>query len=511
MNPVLGALLLWLPAAPFLYVYFQPGFLLRTRMFPRAFFVITFANLAYALLVILLAWYLPELLVWIMLFVSPLVFYVFFWRARPGFGAARKLPPGSLRPAPPGPWRDYLFYLRQAERHGPVFKMYNFVQPMICIEGIRRSNTFLKDHEASTATPPMPFNRFVPKGFMRYMAPAVHLDYRNRMKGIFSDRRLLEQNATKLQEILSHHLLAMAGESAPVNPASELENMTFAALALLFFGVSPDDQEFARLRQLYRDIDYRRSLFAGKAKTEQRLGELERLIFDRTDRRACYLSHFLDLVEDGLSAGVRPARSTDKTLQRNFIYLLQTSYIDVADLLLWILKLLSDNPGWLESVRSKLLSPQPSGREQAGDLAHRIVLETLRLEQSEYLMRRALRDIHFEGFLVPKGWLVRIGIRESHRDGRIFDQPHAFNPDRFLARVHGTRQYSPFGIQQKSCLGRQITCAIAEQFVLTLARGHGWTVVEDGERELGAFHWRPSSRFRIRLAGDPAPVQEIPG
>ena len=127
------------------------------------------------------------------------------------------------------------------------------------------------------------------------------------------------------------------------------------------------------------------------------------------------------------------------------------------------------------------------------------MLETLRLEQSEYLMRKALHDLHFEGFLIPKGWLVRIGVRESHRDGAIYDDPHVFNPDRFLANLYGIRQYSPFGLQQKSCVGKSLTLVMAERFVLALAREYRCMVVKDGPRELGAFHWRPSAKLRVQF------------
>ena len=80
----------------------------------------------------------------------------------------------------------------------------------------------------------------------------------------------------------------------------------------------------------------------------------------------------------------------------------------------------------------------------AHQLANRMVLETPRLEQSENLMRKVLHDIQFEGFLIPKGWLVRIGIQESQYDAAIFPYPHDFNFDRFLTGSYGPKQYSAF-------------------------------------------------------------------
>ena len=127
------------------------------------------------------------------------------------------------------------------------------------------------------------------------------------------------------------------------------------------------------------------------------------------------------------------------------------------------------------------------------------MLETLRLERSEYLMRKALHDIHFEGFLIPKGWLVRIGIRESHRDAKILN-PHDFNPDRFLTGSYEPKQYSPFWDSTEIVCGQGPDLWIGQKFVLELAGGFQWKVVQDGPRELGFFHWRPSSKFRVQMS-----------
>jgi hypothetical protein len=43
-----------------------------------------------------------------------------WWHARPGYGSARGLPPGSLALAQLGMVQDDRFLLREAERHGPT-------------------------------------------------------------------------------------------------------------------------------------------------------------------------------------------------------------------------------------------------------------------------------------------------------------------------------------------------------------------------------------------------------
>jgi cytochrome P450 len=497
MMKLFIAVILFLPIAPFVNLYRYSGFLRRLSLFPRQFWVLSFGILLYLALSALLLWFFPRYSPLLILLAAPLALYFFYWRARPAFGSSRGIPPGSLQLAPSGPWIDYLYYQKQANTYGPIYKMNNFVQPMICLVGIQLGNKFLKSHEDATTTPPMPFNRYIPNGFMRYMAPAVHLEYRSKMKGMFSDSTFLEERAESLERIMRNTLLTMADGSTAIHPGPHVQNMTFSIFANLFLGISPDDPEFGRLQCLYKQIDYRHALFSSSRKVEQALCEIEKIYLHHGLAKDTYFRSFTGDAGHGCSK-----HAEDKTLLRNFIFLFQTSWIDVSDLLIWMFKLLGDNPSWMNTLRQNILSEEESTRQSTHQLAQCIALETLRLEQSEYLMRKALHDIHFEGFLIPKGWLIRIGIRESHRDEEIFAHPHDFNPDRFLTGAYGSRQYSPFGIQQKSCVGKGLTVWIAQKFVLELAQGFKWKIIEDGPRELGFFHWRPSSKLRIHLTRD---------
>lgn len=494
MKMLIETAIVFIPIAPFVNLYRYSGFLRRLSLFPRLFGILSFGIIAYLTLSVLLTWYLPRYSAFVMIMAAPLVLYLFYWRARPTFGSSRGLPPGSLQLAPSGPWIDYLYYQKAADKYGPIFKMNNFVQPMICLTGIQLGNKFLKDHEESTTTPPMPFNSYIPGGFMRYMAPAVHMEYRSKMKGLFADSAFLEKRAASVERIIRTRCITMAEDSKALHPVPHLQQMAFSIFVELFLGLTAQDPEFEHLQNLYKQIDYRHALFSSRRTTENALCEIEQLFLTYGLARDTFFRSFLGDAGHNCST-----HSQDKTLLRNFIYLLQTSWIDVSDLFVWIFKLLSDNPQWMNTLRKDLQSQDEGTIQSAHKLANGIVLETLRLEQSEYLMRKALHDIQFEGFVIPKGWLVRIGIRESHRDKEIFADPNAFNPDRFCTSPYGSKQYSPFGIQQKSCVGKGLTLWIAQRFVLELARGFKWEVVQDGPRELGYFHWRPSSKLRVHM------------
>lgn len=421
---------------------------------------------------------------------AAVVLAVLLWRARPGYGVASGLPPGSLLPFAVRPWSDPEFYAKQAARYGDVFKTSQFGRPMICVVGLERANRLLLEHDEQLVAPPLPFNRFIAGGYLRYLPEATHADYRRIFRSLFHSE-VMTQAEPRLGAIFGSGLRDMAEESARagavmVKPA--VMRMMFAAWADLFYGIDAADAAFPRLKQRFRTIDARKARWSSPQRVTAALADIEGMLrarvatFDPDARPSCLLGALLRTDPDALA---------DRTVLGNLIYIMQITWGDVTGLLLWVLKMLSDHPEW----RARL------AREGSRDLATRVVLETLRLEQSESRYRRALADIELDGFRIPKGWLVRMCIRESHRDAAVFENPLAFDPDRFAARSYTRAQYAPFGAFRLACIGESITSAAAARFALELTGGFEWEVVEDGAPQLSSWvHNAPHPRLSVRLA-----------
>jgi cytochrome P450 len=70
--------------------------------------------------------------------------------------------------------------------------------------------------------------------------------------------------------------------------------------------------------------------------------------------------------------------------------------------------------------------------------------------------RMAMQDIDIDGHRVEAGTMVMVGIHALHRDPELWDDPLAFDPDRFSPQnVKGRDrwQYLPFGGGPRSCIG----------------------------------------------------------
>lgn len=495
LERALDTLLLGAAAWPLLRVCVTPAFVRKLGAFPAVGALVALLLIGYVALVVVLAIWFPHAL---RLAVVALVGIVVVagWRARRNCGRRRRWPPGSLALAPLGPWVDRFFYLKQAARHGPVFKMSHFVHPMVCVVGLARSFELIHQSDGALRTPPLPFSRFIPGGFLRYMKPEDHAVHRALLRSAITPA-LVRESRPFIVETVRHELARVADASrlahpAGVHPGEYVSEIAFRTMARALFDIRPGTEAFARAQTLYGVLDFRRAWRLPPWRVHRILAELLAIVRAGQPAGHCVLSELM---------GKHLATIHDETLLRNVIYLLQTSAADLAGLMQWILWMLTARPEWMTRYREETARGDRTGELPPNGLAHRIVMETLRLEQSEYLIRRATRPIEVDGFVIPRGWFVRFCIQESHRDAALFEEPDTFNPDRFLAGGHGRSTLAPFGVPgpRTGCLGEHLTMTLGGVFVDEALQEFDWAVIADGASEYGGFHWRPSSRWRLSV------------
>lgn len=441
---------------------------------------------------------------WILRFLAALALGVLIavhWHSSVARGRATRWPPGSLRPLSLGPWFDRDFFLQEHRRLGSPFKAAQFVRPMACLVGLPGGLDFFREHQASLGSPPLPSGRFIPGGFLRHMEPQKHVT----TKEVFQKaivRDVYEPLEPFMRETIRAQLAHMEEASrglAPkgVPPRKYIQRAVFVMWARLFFDVHAGTPAFARLQALFKIIDIRNPSNAS----------------DEDVRRA--LAEITEILRAQLAGELRPGNgaprsilesmerntsgSTEQpTITGNLIYLMHFTWGDVSGLLQWVFRMLTEHDEWAARLRTTPAITDSDQNDGPG-LSTRVVMETLRLEQSEHLYRVANRDIEHNGFVIPRGWLVRLCVRESHRDPAVFHEPDKFDPDRFLGRRFTRREYSPFGAGLRhTCLGEGLSRQVGRIFAEELALGYRWQTVADGPYEYGPWrHWRPSSSWRV--------------
>ncbi len=425
------------------------------------------------------------------------VFLVFLkWQSRASHGLRRGLPAGSLEFLPRSPWRDPNYYRKQAEVHGPVFKFRHFTRPAIGIVGLERAGAFFRDNHDKLHVPAAPFNAIVPGGFVRYLGGSRHQDVSGVLRSAMT-QAVIDACASDFanESRIALDSIAAAGTRG-VSPAAAIDKLVLHDLMLCFFGIVPGPV-LDRLATLYDEGDYRHLARVGRVRAAAAVFEIVhevRKLVDGSgaDPRPAGLPSFLAEL-----ARLHPEAITDDETMGNFVYSFHTARLDVAGLLVWLLVKAGNNPSWVAQLAVEMKQNSVDSL-QAGGLADRIVRETLRMHQSEFLMRRVTRPIQWDGYNIPKGWHVRICVQESHRSTEFFDQPDVFDPDRFLSRP-GRVRYSPFGMSSRLCPGEHLARSLGRHLVAELASRFEIELNQADPVEFSGFHWRPNSRLRTSL------------
>jgi len=417
------------------------------------------------------------------------------WRARSGFRAAEGLPPGSLSLVPRGPWVDEKFYAKQADRHGPVFKMSQFFRPMVCVMGPGEGVDLFEQHADKLASPAVRFSSFIPKGYIRYMRRGDHSRYKPIFRAVFN-RKVLQDCSMDFRATVTTELSRMAGasraEPGGIHPSPFISDVTFRCMLRLFIGLSSDSPEFGRLSSLYERVQIGKASSKWRSEDREAANAIAAFIESRLDYPAGLPSCFLREILQS-DAGKAP----DRTVILNLVYMIRIASSDLSGFLTWAIKLLVDNPEWFDRLRAMTTS---TGRESEAELlAALMIKEVLRMERSEFIFRKTVKSIRFRGFIIPRNWIVRVCIRDGHRDARTFPNPETFDPERFRNRTYGKREYSPLGIGSHACLGGQIINLIGTIFLVELTGAFRISVPADGCREYGRSHWQPSSNLRVIL------------
>jgi cytochrome P450 len=297
----------------------------------------------------------------------------------------------------------------------------------------------------------------------------------------------------------------MAADSAAagVDPDPYLDRIAFAALAGAMFGIAATDR---RLDAMGRDFSALRQPGALAPRAE------EREPYGRLVAMARTLGGEIVAARDGIASESRsvlgdilrddPAHLHDEVLLGNLVLLLLATWSNVRGVLAWALAEYGDHPECGQSMRAAAArgaTPDVS----IDTLGNDFVRETLRMHQSEYFFREVVREIRIGPYRVPKGWLVRVCVRECHDRADVFPRPERFDPGRFAGRQYSRTEYCPFSDGTHSCFGAGLATMVSRTLVTTLATGFDMRTLTDGAPVRAGnrhwCHWRPSRVLRVAL------------
>ncbi|KAL5978715.1 hypothetical protein ACLOJK_029832 [Asimina triloba] len=93
--------------------------------------------------------------------------------------------------------------------------------------------------------------------------------------------------------------------------------------------------------------------------------------------------------------------------------------------------------------------------------------------------RKAIVDIQYQGFTIPKGWKVLWTTYGTHYDPQHFPEPQRFEPSRFEERhqCHPPYAFVPFGGGTRTCAGYQLAKLNILIFMHFMVTRYNWSLV----------------------------------
>ena len=200
---------------------------------------------------------------------------------------------------------------------------------------------------------------------------------------------------------------------------------------------------------------------------------------------------------------------TDRQLRDEVVTLVLAGHETTALVLFYTFYLLAQSPESADRLAAELrdvLGDRPPTAADVPNLRYTewVVRESMRLYPPAWgIAREALADCEIGGYHVPKGtqlfmiqWLV-------HRDGRWFDDPEAFRPERWdndLIKRLPRCAYFPFGDGPRICIGNHFAMMEAVLILATIARRYRLEIEPGQTLELlPSITLRPRHPILMRL------------
>ncbi len=390
--------------------------------------------------------------------------------------------------------RDQRFVLETAEKLGPVFKAVSDGRWSTCVVGLDRGRRLLTEHEPSLPGVTIELNPVFPGGALRGMEGEAHRAYRKVLLQAVQATPVAAHTEA-IRAAIAEGLETLARESRSHPVAGDrirpvLRTTVGRVMLRLLFGLDPTSPRFEPVMRAFREYGPDAPIY----RVEREHGHAFRLLQAEFRELADEIRRDPGSAPPAMLHHLVTNDALDETALGNLINLFESSHFDVYSLWHWLLWYLAREPALVVRLRAI-----PEGSAESVRLLGAIVRETLRLDQSEVLLRRVTRRIEFEGHLIPPGSTVRVCLWESHKDPRVFPDPFRFTPDRFLQRDYGIEEYAPFGLDKRRCIGSDIVFHTSAMFVERLMRDYDWEIAADGPAVRGPFHWEPNPRFAVNL------------
>jgi cytochrome P450 len=371
------------------------------------------------------------------------------------------------------------FFERKTTLYGPVFSTRFLGETWIRLTGPKGCQFLFQDgaHHFSTAEGWASFvGELFPRGLM-LKDGQEHRHHRRIMQAAFKKDAMVAYQA--LMSSALPEIVKRWPTHEPVDLA-QLARQTVLELASRVFIGETDHRQLQKLQQAFRDnveatmaivrkpwpgTRYNRGL-QGRAYLERyflgKVSEVRALGGDTLFAQLCRAKD-----EDGNDF-------SDQDIADHMIFTLMAAQDTTSSALTSLFYVLSQYPEWQARLRREHAVFKPLNYDNLGKLTHtsNVFKEVLRLfTPGAVIPRRALHDVAYDGYRIPKGVIVSVSPVHNHYLPEYWRDPESFDPDRFGQDRQEDKQhpylFAPFSGGAHKCIGMhfsdmEIKCVVHE-------------------------------------------------
>uniref|UniRef100_A0ACD5UYW5 Uncharacterized protein n=1 Tax=Avena sativa TaxID=4498 RepID=A0ACD5UYW5_AVESA len=431
--------------------------------------------------------YLPIAVALIATASSIAIYYYLFTRAKKP--CPPNLPPGSLGLPVIGQSLALLRAMRgdgggrwireRIDRYGPVSKLSLFGTPTVLMAG-PAANKFMFFNSALSTRQPPSVQRILGKNSILDLHGADHRRVRGALLE-FLKPDMLKMYVGRIDGEVRRHLEENWAGRATVTVLPLMKRLTFDIISALLFGLERGAARDSLAGDFVRMIEGMWAIpvnlpFTAFSRSLKASGRARRVLEGITrEKKARQLEHGHgkassnnDLITCLLSLtdGHGDQLLTDEEIVDNAMVTLIAGHDTSSILMAFMVRQLANDPVTLAAMvqeHEEIAKNKADGEALTWEdltkmkFTWRVAQETLRIVPPVFgNFRRALEDIEFDGYFIPKGWQVFWTAKVTHMDASIFHEPAKFDPSRFENQTVSTTppcSFVAFGGGPRICPG----------------------------------------------------------
>ncbi|KAI3855776.1 hypothetical protein MKX03_033456 [Papaver bracteatum] len=408
----------------------------------------------------------PAIFITVLLFIP----VIFIFLVKGSRKTASRLPPGSLGVPMIGQSFSLLYAMKKntaekwiqerIRKYGPVSKLTLFGTPTVMIHG-QAAKKFLFTSDCNT------LGNQQPASIMRILGSRtlfeLSSDDHKRVRGAlvsFLKPEVLKQYVGKMDLQVRMHLESHWQGKEKITVLPLMKTLTFNIVCSLLFGLDAGERRDKFVEHFRKMIGgmwsvpinfpftrFNRSLMASskvQSMILQLINEKRTALTQQTDHQGqqqdlitCLLN--IKDKENNMNDSVG---LTDQEIVDNVRLVMTAGYDTSSILLTFLIRLLANNPVVHASIlkEEEEIASSKATRDELltwEDLAKmkytwRVAMEILRMIPPVFGgFRKALKDVEYGGYLIPKAWQIFWVASLTHMDESIFEEPWKFDPTRF--------------------------------------------------------------------------------